>query len=118
MPTTLPPADAPLAAIDIGSNSFRLEIAQTLHGQYRRVEYVKETVRLGAGLDGHGLLTDEAAQRGLDCLHRFAQRLQGMAPVQVRAVATQTLREATQPRRVPDPRPGRAGPSDRSHLRP
>jgi exopolyphosphatase/guanosine-5'-triphosphate,3'-diphosphate pyrophosphatase len=94
MPTAVPPADAPLAAIDIGSNSFRLEIAQAQHGQYRRVEYVKETVRLGAGLDGHGLLTDEARNRGLDCLHRFAQRLQGMAPVQVRAVATQTLREA------------------------
>lgn len=94
MATTLPPVDAPLAAVDIGSNSFRLEIAQTPHGQYRRVEYVKETVRLGAGLDGHGLLTDEARERGLDCLHRFAQRLQGMAPVQVRAVATQTLREA------------------------
>ncbi len=51
-------------------------------------------MRLGAGLDGHGLLTDEARNRGLDCLHRFAQRLQGMAPAQVRAVATQTLREA------------------------
>ena len=94
MPTVLPPADAPLAAIDIGSNSFRLEIGQMLHGHYGRVDYLKETVRLGAGLDGHGLLTDEARQRGLECLHRFAQRLQGMAPVQVRAVATQTLREA------------------------
>ncbi|MBI3368779.1 MAG: Ppx/GppA family phosphatase [Burkholderiales bacterium] len=33
--------------------------------------------------------------RGLDCLARFAQRLQGLAPSHVRAVATQTLREAT-----------------------
>ncbi len=83
-----------LAAIDMGSNSFRLEIGQVLQGKYRRIDYLKETVRLGAGLDANGFLTDEAAQRGLACLARFAQRLQGFAAWQVRAVATQTLREA------------------------
>ena len=94
MPISSPPADAPLAAIDIGSNSFRLEVGQMLGGHYRRIDYLKETVRLGAGLDGHGLLTDEASERGLACLLRFAQRLQGLPAAQVRAVATQTLREA------------------------
>jgi exopolyphosphatase/guanosine-5'-triphosphate,3'-diphosphate pyrophosphatase len=94
MPVALPTADAPLAAIDIGSNSFRLEIGQMRGGAYRRIEYLKETVRLGAGLDKHGLLTDEASERGLACLRRFAQRLQGLTAAQVRAVATQTLREA------------------------
>lgn len=83
-----------LAAIDLGSNSFRLEIGLALHDRYRRVEYLKETVRLGAGLDADGLLTEEATQRGLACLAHFAQRLDGYAPTQVRAVATQTLREA------------------------
>ena len=83
-----------LAAIDMGSNSFRLEIGQLINGRYRRIDYLKETVRLGAGLDGHGLLSEEAAERGLLCLARFAQRLKGFAPAQVRAVATQTLREA------------------------
>ena len=89
-----PSATAPLAAIDIGSNSFRLEIAQLQHGRYRRIAYLKETVRLGGGLDSNGYLTEAAAQRGLDCLRRFAQRLQGFEAPQVRAVATQTLREA------------------------
>ncbi len=83
-----------LASIDMGSNSFRLEIATLNRGRYKRVDYLKETVRLGAGLDAHGLLTEEATQRGLACLARFAQRLKGFAPWQVRAVATQTLREA------------------------
>ena len=78
----------------MGSNSFRLEIGQLIGGRYRRIDYLKETVRLGAGLDADGLLTDEAAGRGLACLGRFAQRLQGYVPAQVRAVATQTLREA------------------------
>ena len=83
-----------LAAIDMGSNSFRLEIGQLIDGRYRRIDYQKETVRLGAGLDGNGLLTEVAAERGLACLARFAQRLDGFVPAQVRAVATQTLREA------------------------
>ena len=84
----------PLAAVDMGSNSFRLEIGQLQHGRYRRVDYLKESVRLGAGLDSHGQLTEEATQRGLACLRRFAARLAGFDPQQVRAVATQTLREA------------------------
>jgi exopolyphosphatase / guanosine-5'-triphosphate,3'-diphosphate pyrophosphatase len=83
-----------LAAIDIGSNSFRLEIGQLIDGRYRRIDYLKETVRLGAGLDADGLLTETAAVRGLACLARFAQRLKGFEAPQVRAVATQTLREA------------------------
>jgi len=100
--TSKPPVTGPgtsrfpdlLAAIDMGSNSFRLEIAELSKGRYKRVDYLKETVRLGAGLDSRGLLTEEATQRGLICLARFAQRLKGFAPSQVRAVATQTLREA------------------------
>lgn len=84
----------PLAAVDIGSNSFRLEIGQIQRGRYRRIDYLKETVRLGGGLDSEGRLTEAAQQRGLACLARFAQRLRSAPGVQVRAVATQTLREA------------------------
>ena len=78
----------------MGSNSFRLEIAEISHGRYKRLDYIKQTVRLGAGLDEHGMLTEEATQRGLSCLATFARRLEGFEPHRVRAVATQTLREA------------------------
>jgi exopolyphosphatase / guanosine-5'-triphosphate,3'-diphosphate pyrophosphatase len=94
MPDSLPPLTAPLAAIDMGSNSFRLEIGRLQRGRYRRIDYLKEMVRLGGGLDADGLLTDAAAERGLACLRYFAHRLRGFVPGQVRAVATQTLREA------------------------
>jgi exopolyphosphatase/guanosine-5'-triphosphate,3'-diphosphate pyrophosphatase len=83
-----------LAAVDLGSNSFRLEIGRIEHGQFYRTEYLKETVRLGNGLDENRNLTPEALQRGWDCLARFGERLAGFAPEEVRAVATQTLREA------------------------
>ena len=83
-----------LAAVDLGSNSFRLEIGRFDHGQINRTEYLKETVRQGNGLDAERNLTKEAMQRGWDCLARFAERLAGFKKTQVRAVATQTLREA------------------------
>ncbi|GAB4209597.1 MAG: exopolyphosphatase [Tibeticola sp.] len=83
-----------LAAIDLGSNSFRLEIGRFEHGQIHRVEYLKETVRQGSGLDEDKNLSLDAMQRGWACLARFAERLAGFSRRQVRAVATQTLREA------------------------
>jgi exopolyphosphatase/guanosine-5'-triphosphate,3'-diphosphate pyrophosphatase len=83
-----------LAAVDLGSNSFRLEIGRLDHGRIQRVDYLKETVRQGNGLDETGHLTAEAMERGWACLARFGERLSGFEPQQVRAVATQTLREA------------------------
>ena len=83
-----------LAAVDLGSNSFRLEIGRIDRGQINRTEYLKETVRQGNGLDSERNLTLEAMQRGWDCLARFGERLAGFKKTQVQAVATQTLREA------------------------
>jgi exopolyphosphatase/guanosine-5'-triphosphate,3'-diphosphate pyrophosphatase len=83
-----------LAAVDLGSNSFRLEIGRVEHGSFVRTEYLKETVRQGGGLDDDRNLTPQAMQVGWDCLARFGERLAGYKPGEVRAVATQTLREA------------------------
>ena len=83
-----------LAAVDLGSNSFRLEIGSYEHHQIHRVEYLKETVRQGNGLDSNRNLTQESMERGWACLARFGERLRGFNPEHVRAVATQTLREA------------------------
>lgn len=83
-----------LAAIDLGSNSFRLEIVRLDHGHFERTEYLKEAIRQGAGMDADRNLSPQAMQRGWDCLARFGERLSGFERTQVRAVATQTLREA------------------------
>ena len=83
-----------LAAVDLGSNSFRLEIGRFAGGQIQRVDYIKEAVRQGAHLDADRNLKPEAIERGLKCLARFAESLKGLPKEHVRAVATQTLREA------------------------
>ena len=107
-----------LAAVDLGSNSYRLEIGRLDHGQIRRTEYIKETVRQGNGLDESRNLTPEAMARGWDCLARFGERLAGFKQAQVRAVATQTLREARNRDEFLRARSPGAGLSHRRHLRP
>ena len=85
---------SPLAAIDLGSNSFRLEIGDFEHGHIRVLDSLREHVRLAAGLDADKRLDLASQERGLEALARFAQRLQGFDPAHVRAVATNTLRVA------------------------
>jgi len=87
-----------LAAIDLGSNSFRLLIGQAIEGsggrRVKTVESVKRSVRLAAGLDAEQRLDAESRRRGLEALTVFAERLRTYSPDGVRAVATNTLRVA------------------------
>ena len=88
------PAPDMLAAIDMGSNSFHMVVARLVHGEIRTVEKMGEKVQLGAGLDQYNRLTEAAQQRALECLSRFAQRLQGMPAAGVQIVGTNALRVA------------------------
>ena len=87
-----------LAAIDLGSNSFRLLIARTSGDgatpSVRAIDSVKRSVRLAAGLDSERRLNAESRMRGLEALSVFSDRLRAFAPQAVRAVATNTLRVA------------------------
>ncbi|WP_028919672.1 exopolyphosphatase [Pseudoxanthomonas suwonensis] len=86
-----------LAAIDLGSNSFHMVLAQHRLGQLRVVDRLRETVRLADGLDEHGGLSEPAQQRALDCLARFGQRLRGVERLHVRALATNSVRKLRDP---------------------
>jgi exopolyphosphatase/guanosine-5'-triphosphate,3'-diphosphate pyrophosphatase len=83
-----------LAAVDLGSNSFRLEIGRAEGSHIVREGYWKETVRLAAGLDDSNKLSKKSIDIALDTLARMNERLRGMPGEQVRAVGTQTLRLA------------------------
>jgi exopolyphosphatase/guanosine-5'-triphosphate,3'-diphosphate pyrophosphatase len=83
-----------LAVVDLGSNSFRLELGRVEGDQIFRLDTVRETLRLGAGIDERGMLTPAARHAALACLARFGERLRGMHPSAVRAVATNTFRVA------------------------
>ncbi len=68
--------------------------------QIYRQETWRETLRFGAGLDEAGCIRPEAMKTALACLARFRERLSGVHPSAVRAVATNTFRVAANAREL------------------
>ena len=83
-----------LAAVDLGSNSFRLVISRSGAGELELIDRLREGVRLAASLDSDGVLSQEGQDRAIFALSRFGQRLKGLSADRVRAVGTNTLRKA------------------------
>jgi len=83
-----------LAAIDLGSNSFHMIVGRLQNGQLQLIDRLREPVRLAAGLDDDQQLHPDVAERALDCLRRFGQRVHDLQPGNIRAVGTNTLRIA------------------------
>ncbi len=88
-------ASSVIAAVDLGSNSFHMVVAQDQHGQLKVIDRIREMVRLGAGLSQSGELSRDSQERALECLQRFGQRLREMHADSVRVVGTNTLRLAS-----------------------
>ena len=88
----------PFAALDLGTNTFRLLIAGRRRGRppWQRLEHAQAVVRLGEGLAARGRLDPAARARALEALGGFAARLtaRGVAPGDAFAVATAAVREA------------------------
>lgn len=91
-----------IAAVDLGSNSFHLIVAKLHHGELAVMDRLRESIRLGAGLDADKLLTEAAQADALACLDRFGQRLRNLPRGSVRAVGTNTLRQARNARQFLD----------------
>jgi exopolyphosphatase/guanosine-5'-triphosphate,3'-diphosphate pyrophosphatase len=83
-----------LAAVDLGSNSFRLQIARVENDQLYMLDSLREPVRLAAGLSEDKRLDKAAQQRALNCLQRFGERLRDLPREAVRTVGTNSLRVA------------------------
>ena len=83
-----------LAAVDLGSNSFRLQIARVVDDQIYPLDSLRGTVRLAAGLTPDNYLDEAAEKRAIECLNRFGERLRGLPAHAVRAVGTNALRVA------------------------
>ena len=84
---------AVVAAIDLGTNSFHMVIADVDHLGFHIITTEKEVVRLGAGVQGFDHLADDAIDRGIAALRRMKQIALAHSAV-VRAVATSAVREA------------------------
>ena len=82
--------DAPVAAIDMGTNSTRLLV----HDGENTIERLMTITRLGQDVDRTGRLADEAIERVLSCLRTYKSVMDQHGVTRVRAVATSAARDA------------------------
>lgn len=83
-----------LAAVDLGSNSFHLQVGRVVDGQIYPLDTLREVVRLGAGLTSEKRIDRATQARALEALERIGDRLRGLPRGAVRAVGTNALRVA------------------------
>ena len=83
-----------LAAVDLGSNSFHLQIGRIVEDQIYLLDALREPVRLGAGLTRDKRIDRATQVRALEALRRFSDRLRGFPAEAVRVVGTNALRVA------------------------
>jgi exopolyphosphatase/guanosine-5'-triphosphate,3'-diphosphate pyrophosphatase len=91
----VPPATRRIAAIDVGSNSVRQIVADvTAEGAITVVDEMKEAPRLGADLDGTGMLGTQAMARAAEAIGRMATLARQLGATRIEAVATSAVRDA------------------------
>ncbi len=83
-----------MAAIDVGSNSIRLVVAQVLDDGYRLLDDEKVITRLGRGLAQTGRLDAESVEASVMAIKRLKAIAEGYGVSRLRAVATSAVREA------------------------
>src|SRR5262245_35674120 len=83
-----------LAALDLGSNSFHLQIGRVVDDQVYQLDSLRDPVRLGAGFTRDRRIDKVTKTRALEALARFGERLRGFPRSAVRAVGTSALRVA------------------------
>ena len=83
-----------LAALDLGSNSFHLQIGRVVDDQVYLLDSLRDPVRLGAGFTRDRRIDQATKARALEALARFGERLRGFPRSAVRAVGTSALRVA------------------------
>lgn len=84
-----------IAAIDVGTNSIRLIVAETSpHGGYRVLDDEKEITRLGRGLHATGKLDASAIEHSAATIAHMRAIAEGYGASQIRVVATSASRDA------------------------
>ena len=94
-PAPSPPAPSTLyAALDLGTNSCRMLIAQPKGSQFHVVDSFSKTVHLGQGLESTGKLSRASMQRTINALRICRQKLSRHGVTRMRLVATEACRRA------------------------
>lgn len=89
------PAGLRVAAVDVGTNTVRLLVADVASGELRTVERGREITRLGQGLDASRHFAPQAVERTIGAIERFVAHARGAGSVRVRIAGTSAVRDAT-----------------------
>jgi exopolyphosphatase / guanosine-5'-triphosphate,3'-diphosphate pyrophosphatase len=81
-----------LAIIDLGSNSFKIEVSRASAQGFKRLDSLKKPVRFIAGIDAAGNLSAATRASALDCLSAFRRIVDQYTPDATIAIATESLR--------------------------
>jgi exopolyphosphatase/guanosine-5'-triphosphate,3'-diphosphate pyrophosphatase len=82
------------AAVDLGSNSFHMIVAEIINHQLHIIDTHKDMVRLANGLDRKGNLSSEKINQAIASLEKIGQRIAHIPKSHLRIVGTNTLRKA------------------------
>lgn len=83
-----------VGAVDIGTNSMRLLVAESEDGTLREIVRETQVTRLGQGVDATGLLDTDAIERTLTVMESYGATLSEARVDRVRAIATSASRDA------------------------
>lgn len=83
-----------VAAIDCGTNSIRLLIADISEGNFREIDRRMEIVRLGEGVDKNKSFDPKAIERTLSAVSKFADEIRRRGVTAIRFCATSATRDA------------------------
>ncbi len=82
------------AAIDIGTNSTKMTVADVSRGAVTSVAERSEITRLGKGVDATHRLSDESMRATLDAINRFVAEARELGATKIRAGGTSAMRDA------------------------
>ncbi|MGB3148885.1 MAG: Ppx/GppA phosphatase family protein [Paracoccaceae bacterium] len=82
------------AALDLGTNSCRMLIAQPLGNQFRVVDSFSKAVQLGQGLEATGRLSRTSIARTVQALNICRNKIENLGVTRMRLVATEACRRA------------------------
>ena len=95
LPLTIAAPLPRLAAIDIGTNSFRCIVVEVDPQEgFRILDDEKAQVRLGEGLNQSGIISPEAQSRAIEALQRMCKMISGLGAEMIEVVATSAVRKA------------------------
>ena len=89
-----PAVDAPIAALDLGTNNCRLLVARPDGKAFAVIDAFSRAVRLGEGVEGSNMLSEAAQERALKALRICAGKIRQHRVRDVRVVATEACRRA------------------------